>query len=211
MIRYPEVLAWEYQYRLSREEIMKGMYDTIKKIKPAAPVGWHVDHWATSMDIIARAAMSYAEMAPWSDYLKVVVYHAVTGPRVRTWVGNEQRSVLNSMSLGEALTLHNILFGYDKNLMPKPDGATTAETWPDYVYRETKRSVASAEGKTKIYPGIGFNVPGAPDPDPEVIYNTVLKAYEAGAGGVVASREYEEMTVPNLKGFGRAVRALSKA
>jgi hypothetical protein len=46
--------------------------------------GWHVDHWATTMDIVARAAMSYAEMAPWSDYLKVVVYHAVTAPRMRT-------------------------------------------------------------------------------------------------------------------------------
>ena len=50
LLRYPEILAWEYQYRLSREEVMKGMYDTIKKIKPAAPVGWHVDHWAVSMD-----------------------------------------------------------------------------------------------------------------------------------------------------------------
>jgi hypothetical protein len=211
LLRNPEMLAWDYQYRLSREEVMKGMYDTIKKIKPAAPVGWHVDHWATSMDIFARAAMSYAEMAPWSDYLKVVVYHAVTGPRVKTWVGNEQRSILSDLTPDEALDLHYAFFGYDKSLMPKSRNEATADTWPDYVYRETKRSVASAEGKTKIYPGIGFNVPGAPDNDPEIIYRTVLKAYEAGAGGVVASREYEEMTIPNLKGFGRAVRALAPA
>jgi len=38
-----------------------------------------------------------------------------------------------------------------------------------------------------------------------------LKAYEARAGGIVASRESEEMTVPNLKAVGRAVRALAKA
>ncbi len=211
LLRYPEVLAWDYQYRLAREEIMKGMYDTIKRIKPTAPVGWHVDHWATSMDLIARAAMSYAEMAPWSDYLKVVVYHAVTGPRIRSWVANEQRSVLSQLNLDAALSLHYDLFGYDKTLMPKPNQPATAATWPDYVYRETKRSVASAEGKTKIYPGIGFNVPGAADNDPEVIYQAVLKAYEAGASGIVASREYEEMTVPNLKAVGRAVRTLARA
>jgi hypothetical protein len=209
LMRYPEILAWEYQYRLSREEIMKGMFDTIKKIKPAAPVGWHVDHWATSMDMFARAEMSYAEMAPWSDYLKVVVYHAVAGPRIRSWVANEQKSILADLTLDEALDLHSALFGYDKTLMPKPNQPAQAGTWPDYVYRETKRSVASAEGKTKIYPGIGFNVPGADD-DAETIYQTVLKAYEAGAGGIVASREYEEMTVPNLKAVGRAVRALGK-
>ena len=81
---------------------------------------------------------------------------------------------------------------------------------PDYVYRETKRSVASAEGKTKIYPGIGFNVPGRAPDDPETIYQAVTKAYEAGANGIVASREYEEMTVPNLKAVGRAVRDVMK-
>src|SRR5262245_65973489 len=94
--------------------------------------------------------------------------------------------------------------------MPKSDGTVRSETWPDYVYRETRHSVASAPGKTKIYPGIGFNVPGAGD-DPETVARVVQKAYEAGANGVVASREYEEMTVPNLEAFGRAVRAGASA
>ncbi|MBZ5500319.1 MAG: twin-arginine translocation signal domain-containing protein [Acidobacteriia bacterium] len=209
LLRYPEVLAWEYQYRLSREEVMKGMYDTIKNIKPSAPVGWHVDHWATSMDMIARAAMSYAEMAPHSDYLKVVVYHAVTGPRTRSWVANDQRSVLSDLTLQEALDLHYELFGYDKKIEANATDAVAKPGSPDYVYRETKRSVASAEGKTKIYPGIGFNVPGGPPEGPETVYEAVTKAYEAGADGIVASREYEEMTVPNLRAVGRAVRALN--
>jgi len=205
LLRSPEILAWDYQYRLSREAVMKVMYDQVKAIKPSAPVGWHVDHWATSMDLVARAAMSYAEMAPWSDYLKVVVYHAVTGPRIRAWVGNVQRSVLSDLTLDEALSLHYDLFGYDKALMPASNGATKPGTWPDYVARETRRSVASAAGKTQIYPGIGFNVPGAPD-EAGTIYDVVKAAYAAGANGVVASREYEEMTVPNLTAFGRAVR-----
>jgi len=215
LMRYPEVLAWDYQYRLAREEIMKGMYDTIKAIKPSAPVGWHVDHWATSMDMVARAAMSYAEMAPWSDYLKVVVYHAVTAPRTRGWVANDQKSVLSQLTLPEALDLHYELFGYDKRVEARADEPIKGGT-PDYVYRETKRSVASAEGKTKIYPGIGFNLPPAgtppnvPTDDPETIYQCVMKAYQAGANGIVVSREYEELTVPNLRAVGRAVRELGK-
>ena len=210
LMKYPEILAWEYQYRQSREEVMAGMYQTIKAIKPSAPVGWHVDHWATSMDIIARSVMSYAEMAPHSDYLKVVVYHAVTGPRVKTWVANVQRSVLSQLTPQEALDLHYDLFGYDKNLSAKVNEPTPKGGSPEYVYRETRRSVASAEGKTRIYPGIGFNVPGGEPDDPETIYQTVIKAYEAGASGIVASREYEEMTVPNLRAVGRAVREVAK-
>jgi len=209
LLRFPEILAWDYQYRLSREAVMKTMYDQVKAIQRTAPVGWHVDHWATSMDIIARSAMSYADMSPWSDYLKVVVYHSVTGPRIHSWVSNVQRSVLGDLTLPEALTLHYELFGYDPALMPKPNEPAPAGAWPDYVFRETRRSVASAAGKTMIYPGIGFNVPGASD-DADTVYQVVRKAYDGGAQGVVASREYEEMTMPNLDAFGRAVRDAAK-
>ena len=72
--------------------------------------------------------------------------------------------------------------------MPMSNGAVKPGTWPDYVARETRRSVASAAGKTLIYPGIGFNVPGASD-EADTIYEVVKAAYAAGANGVVASRE----------------------
>jgi hypothetical protein len=81
----------------------------------------------------------------------------------------------------------------------------------DYVFRETKRSVASANGKTKIYAGIGFDVPGSPRDDPETIYQATLKAFEAGAHGIVVSREYEEMKVEHLRAVGRAVRQVMPA
>jgi hypothetical protein len=37
-----------------------------------------------------------------------------------------------------------------------------------------------------------------------------MKAAAAGARGIVASREYEEMTVPNLTAVGRAVHEIRK-
>jgi hypothetical protein len=42
--------------------------------------------------------------------------------------------------------------------------------------------------------------------DPESIYEAVKLAFAAGATGVVASREYEEMTLPSLEAFGRGIR-----
>ncbi|MBZ5497443.1 MAG: hypothetical protein LAP85_13665 [Acidobacteriia bacterium] len=211
LIRYPEILSWEYQYRLSREDVMKGMYDTIKAIKPSAQVGWHVDHQPSSWDIVYRAEMSYEEMAPYSDFIKLILYHGVLGGRIRSWyLDRFRRTILSELSLEQSLGIYYALFGYDGNIEPKVDELAQKGFSPDYVYRETKRSVAAANGKTKIYSGIGFDVPGSPPDDPEKIYEATLKAFEAGAGGIVVSREYEEMHVPNLKAVGRAVRELAK-
>jgi hypothetical protein len=211
IIRYPEILAWEYQYRLSREEVMKGMYDTIKAIKPAAQVGWHVDHQPSSWDLVYRAEMSYEEMAPYSDFIKLILYHGVLGGRIRSWyLDRFRRTILSELSLEQSLELYYALFGYDKSIEPKVDDLARQGFSPDYVYRETKRSVAAANGKTKIYSGIGFDVPGSPPEDPEKIYQATLNAFKAGAGGIVVSREYEEMRVPNLKAVGRAIRELAR-
>ena len=102
------------------------------------------------------------------------------------------------------------VFGYDKNIEPKLGELLQKGFSPDYVFRETKHSLASANGKTKIYTGIGFDVPGSPPDDPETVYEATRKAFDAGANGIVISREYEEMRVANLKAVGRAVRSLNR-
>lgn len=213
IVRYPEILSWEYQYRLGREAVMKGMYDTIKAIKPSAQVGWHVDHQPSSWDVIYRAEMSYEEMAPYSDFIKFIAYHDVLGPRIRFWyLERLKNTVLSELTLEQSLDLYYAVFGYDKSKEPTVEQLATQGFSPDYVYRETRRSVASANGKTKIYPGIGFDVPwgNAHMPaDPEEVYQATIKAFEGGGSGIVVSREYEEMRVPNLRAVGRAVRELT--
>jgi len=214
LLRYSEILAWEYQYRLSREEVLEAMYQTAKAIKPKAQVGWHVDHQPSSWDIVYRAEMSYAEMARYSDFIKFIAYHDILGPRIRSWyLARFQRTILSELTLEESLNLYYDLFGYDKNQEPKLDQLATTGLSPDYVFRETRRSVASAEGKTKIYTGVGFDVPWGSNhvaADPRKVYECVLKSFEAGAAGIVVSREYEEMRLPNLQAVGRAMRELDR-
>lgn len=212
LLRYPEILAWEYQYRLSREEVTQLLYKTIKAIKPSADVGWHVDHQPSSWDIVYRAEMSYAEMAPYSDFIKFIAYHDVLGPRIRWWyLERFKNTVLAELPLDDSLRLYYDIFGYDPAKEPKVDELATKGFSSDYVYRETKRSVASAEGKTKIYTGVGFDVPWGSkhlDANPQEVFEATQKSFEAGANGIVVSREYEEMRVPNLEAVGRAVRGL---
>src|SRR6185312_6080670 len=99
-----------------------------------------------------------------------------------------------------SLNIYYDMFGYDKNVEPKVDQLDTTGFTPEYVYRETKRSKASVAGKSKIYPGIGFDVPWGSThvpAYPEKVYQCVIRAFDAGADGIVVSREYEEMRVPN--------------
>jgi hypothetical protein len=211
LLRYPEILAWEYQYRLSREEMLRSIHDAVKAVKATAEVGWHVDHQPSTWDIVYRAEMSYAEMAPYSDFLKIILYHDVAGPRLRNWyLERLRRTVFSEVPLDESLNLYYDLFGYDKGAEPKVEQLAARGLSPDYVFRETRRSVASAAGKTKVYSGIGFDVPGSPrKADPENVYQAVHRAFDAGAAGIVVSREYEEMRVPNLNAVGRAIRELA--
>ncbi len=212
LIRYPEILAWEYQYRLGREAIADAMYRRVKNIKPSAEVGWHVDHQPSSWDIVYRAEMSYAEMAPHADFIKIIAYHNVLSPRIRDWyLPRFQKTILGEVSLEDSLSLYYDLFGYDKTTEPSLAELGWRGFSPEYVYRETKHSVASSEGKTKIYTGVGFDVPGSLPDDPETIYQVTMRAFQADAHGIVASREYEEMKLEHLRAVGRAYHDVLKA
>jgi hypothetical protein len=212
LLRYPEILAWEMQYRLGREAICDAMYRAVKRVKPAAEVGWHVDHQPSSWDLVYRAEMSYEEMAPHADFIKFIGYHNVLSPRIRDWyLPRFQRTILGELSLGASLDLYYELFGYDKQAEPALAELGRKGFSPEYVFRETRHSVASANGKTKIYAGIGFDVPGSPPDDPETVYQATIRAFDAKADGIVVSREYEEMKVAHLRAVGRAYRDVMKS
>ena len=57
--------------------------------------------------------------------------------------------------------------------------------------------------------GIGIDIPWNNElypSKPESVYRAVQLAFQAGACGVVASREYDEMRLANIKAFGDGVR-----
>lgn len=212
LIRYPEILAWEYQYRLAREEFCAAMYRRAKSVKPAAQVGWHIDQQPSSWDLVYRAEMSYEEMAPHSDFIKFIAYHAILGPRIRDWyLARFQMTILGELPLQDSLNLYYDIFDYHKSTEPTLAQLGRRGFSPQYVYDETKRSVASANGRTKIYTGIGFDLPHSPPDYPDTVQEATLRAFEAGADGIVVSRDYQEMHVRNLKAVGRAVRSLAHA
>ena len=194
LLRYPG-LAWEYQYRLGREAIGDAMYRRVKSVKPAAEVGWHVDHQPSSWDLVYRAELSYEEMAPHADFIKIIAYHYVLSPRIRDWyLPRFQKTILGEVPLADSLNLYYKLFGYDPHTEPALNELGRRGFSAEYVARETKHSVASANGKTKIYTGVGFDVPAAARIDPEIVYEAPRSA-RRGASGTLCWAEHEEMKV----------------
>ena len=211
---YPELLTFYREWLRADAEIQKSVYEAAKKIRPEADVGQHIDHQRSSWDIFYRAAIPYSMMAEYNDYIKPILYHEILGPRLKEWVIDEmQPRVLNDFSHELALELFYKLFGHDAGKQPAYLDLEDRAISPEYVYRETRRCVDGAAGKAKVYAGIGVDVPHyVPNgmkpviSNPRSVREATRLAIQAGADGVVASREYREMTVPSMRAFGQAVR-----
>jgi len=212
--QYPEILAWERLWREGKQSFFGAAFGAVKAIKPAADVGEHIDHPGTTFDPFYRAVMGYREMANYMDFIKPILYHDIAGPRTLSmYLRPQRRTLLRELSDQQGLDLFYALKGYDPNVEPKLDELQKKGLGPDYVFRETRRCVQAADGRAKIYSGIGIDIPGNGQTfasSPEGVYQATKRAFEAGAAGVLISREYDEMRIPNLRGVGRAVRELPK-
>ena len=116
-------------------------------------------------------------------------------------------------SLEQSLQLFYGLFGHDPLKQPGVANLDRQGLGPDYVYREVLRCKQSVAEKAKVYAGIGIDIPwyipGGMEPrpsDPEQLTAAVKRAFDAGADGVLASREYNEMRLPSLEAFGRGLQ-----
>lgn len=212
LLRYPEILAWEQMAHDSKEDLARRLYGAVKIIRPDARFGIHVDHQQSTWDLFQRAEIDYGELARYCDFVKPIAYHDIAAPRIKNWyLARAQKTLLRDTSMGLLAEAFYDLMGYDKTREPGLEEMDTRGFSEDYVYRLTRRIVDGVGGQVPVYPGIGFDVPYGDDHfggDPETVYRAVIQAFEAGASGIMLSREYAEMRVANMRAVGRALRDL---
>jgi hypothetical protein len=208
LLHYPEVLRWEYEWHQAKESVARDIYGTVKTINPSVQVGWHVYH-AVTWDPIYQAEMDYADMVSYSDWLKPVVYHDIAGVRIRDrFLTPLSRSIFGDLS---PATLRTFLFealGYDPAAEAEFDELPTQGMSPEYVWRQVRRCVVAVDGKIPVYAGVGFDVPTDGNPmrsAPDRVHRSVYRSFEAGAAGLLVSREYDEMRMENLEAVGRGI------
>ncbi len=211
LVEYPEVLAWERQWNEGLRDTYRAMYRKAHEVAPTKPMGWHIWH-TNSFAPFYRAEQDYAAMAGYSDFLKVVMYHNCGGPRMATYIRNINATLFADLTPEQTteVTYRIQQYGGEAPL----EKLATAGLSADYVMRETRRAVAGAGGKIKIWPGIDIDIPTGEKEKkstPEDVYQAVRAAVQGGADGILLSRKYSEMRLDNLRAAGRAAREAARA
>ena len=217
LMKYPEVLAWEYQWSRTANDLHQLLHDTVKSVRPDAQFGRHVDHRQSSYDLLFRAASDYADMTGHSDFIKLILYHDIAGPRIMGYVRRLGKSVLRELTESQTLDLFYAVFGHNPETEAGAAELEAKGLSPNYVYTETRRAVTAVQGRSEVYAGIGMDIPRGGgwgtnkwQSDPDEIYRATRMALDAGGSGVVASREYEEITLNSLRAMGKAVRGFGR-
>jgi hypothetical protein len=209
MLRYPEVLAWEMLWTDSLRETYAAIHAKVKSVKPAIGVGWHIWH-NNSFSPIYRAEQDLSELAKYSDFLKMVMYHNCGGERMAGYIRATGQTIYGDVPAQELLDFHYRVLDYkqEKPLAGLAQSGFTA----DYVYREAARARAALTGAaTKLWPGIDIDIPTAgtsAKSTPAGTRDAVLAAFRAGSDGVILSRKWSEMKSANLKAAGEAIQQL---
>jgi hypothetical protein len=212
MLKYPEILAWEELWTSSLRETQAAIYAKIKSVKSSLGVGWHVWH-NNSFNPIYRAEQDLAEMAPYSDFMKVVIYQNCAGERMADYIESVRSTYFGDVPQEQLLDLHYKLLNYDKERDLKEIPITGLSS--EYVFSETKRSAEALKGtQTKLWPGIDVDIPtanGHSKCTPAGTKGAVMAAFRGGAEGIIISRKYSEMKLDNLRACGDALKDLHLA
>ncbi|MCL5745212.1 MAG: hypothetical protein M1541_15015 [Acidobacteria bacterium] len=208
LFRYPEILAWEQFWHDSLRETYDAVYRHVKSIRPEVQVGWHIWH-NNSFSPFYRAQQDLQELARYSDFLKMVMYHNCAGERMASYIESAHGTVLADMSKQQALDFEYRVMNFQEQPLERIPSTGFSS---DYVFREARRAMEGAAGtKTLIWPGIDIDIPtpaNASKSTPEGTRQAVLAAFRAGAPGVLLSRKYSEMKLANLSGAGEAIKTL---
>jgi len=213
--KHPAVVAWQKFMNNAKWSLHAEIYGTIKALRPHMQVGWMVPVYPLMTDIFSRAlCYDYAEMAPWSDFLKLNTYQDVNAARLHVWIQRATQFLYRDLEPSQLQQFLYAIFGYDRE--SEPDYATSRDApfSPAYVKREVTRcKEAVVNHPTKVYAGIGVDIPheNTKPTTYEDQYAATYAAFEAGADGLLLSREWEFMTFPTLQASRDATLAARKA
>jgi hypothetical protein len=207
LLTYPEILAWEKLWSDSQHQLLREIYGMVKAIQPEKQVGWHVWH-QNSFSPFFRAEQDFDVYKHFSDFIKPVLYNNCAGPRYHRFHHNFHKTIFADADPAQTYAFMQRVLQYDEAPLEE---LPTHGFSPDYVARETRRTIAGVGPEVKVYPGIDVDIPT--DAEHTKCSRTgvraaTLAALGAGADGVVISRKYSEMVLEHLSGVGDALHAL---
>ncbi len=213
MLRYPELLAWEMLWTDSLRETYAAMYQKVKSIKPRVGVGWHIWH-NNSFSPIYRAEQDLCELSKYSDFLKMVMYHNCGGERMAGYIRRMGQHHVRRCARSRNCSISTIAcWTTNRKSRSRPwrKAAFPATMFTARPSAPAKRSTARRRNSGRVSISIFRPERTRANPPPQGTQDAVLAAFRAGSDGVLLSRKYSEMRLPNLRGAGDAIRELGFA
>src|ERR1051326_3595869 len=186
------MLSWENLWAAKDDAVRADTDGKAKALAPAKPFGFHIMQNMTFSPFY-QAEEDYSRTKDYSDYLKLATYNNAGGPRMASYLDRLTTTLFHDATPKDLLPLYYKIMNYKE--APYEELHTTGLS-ADYVARETRRAVTAVAGKVKIYPGIDIDVPTKltdKRTKPDDVRQSVRAAFDAGADGVILSREYVEM------------------
>jgi hypothetical protein len=206
----PEALVWERFWVERNKALDRELYGIVKFCNPKLEFGlnvWNRNHF----NPWRKAQWPWAEQAQWADWVKPIVYQHQSGGVLE----DELRPLLAGMFKGLDPDLVVEVIKESLGLGGQPRFGDLLRQGLDadtYVYGQAAETIAALDGKIPVYMGVGVDAPrGRPEQavcTPEIVRDSVLAAYRAGAGGVIFGPAYSGMNLTTLDGAATALRQL---
>jgi hypothetical protein len=210
--RYPEILAWSQMWYDNLQDLMRGIYGTVKAVSPSRKLGFHVWH-PRDYNPLERAFYNMRDMRRYCDWIKPKMDHTCGGFRYNQMVHRFHQALFYDRSIQQAASAMNAVFNWDT---PHFDALPTDGLGLDYLEKDTKAYIADVYGEVPIYPGIGIDMP-AGDPghifrpcEPQYVRDGLLTIAKAGAKGTVLSRGFGEMQDKNMVAAGETIDEINR-
>ncbi len=209
LLRNPEVLIWERFWLERNQALDRELYGIVKFCNPSLSFGlnvWNRNHF----NPIRKAQWPWLEQTEFCDWVKPITYQHQAGAVYQKEMSDFHQSILRDFTPQELTPMMYKLLGLSEAPWDALNGQGMAPE--SYVGGQARDTVAAVEGRVPVYMGIGVDAPRT-HPDqakctPDIVYRSVLAAYQAGAKGVVYSPNYAGMDQSNLAGGARALREL---
>lgn len=211
-MRYPGIMAWEQLQNESKWSLFAELYGTAKVLRPSLEVGWHLPMYGLVYDIFSRAAWDYTELARSCDFIKPSIYFDVNLARFNKNIPGLRNHLWRDLRSETLYSFVLDLLGLDAAGEARYEDSESAPFSSAYVGSETRRAVQGCAGAAKVYAGIGVDIPHPKiKPDPQRYYHAAKAALEAGAQGLLLSREYHFMRKDSLNAVKQAVNEFTES
>ncbi len=205
-LRYSEILAWDQLWWDSLHDYRAAVSGAVKALRLDVKVGFHYQHAVMLNSFLWKAGDDPERIAQYADWVKPSVYPGCSGARARNQLGRAHKALFRDLTPEVARDFVHGIMGHSAEDTPDylaQDGQLSFHaSWVEKAIRRYKESQPRP-----VHAGLGIGVPGGDQAETvDQITACTEACFNAGADGILFSREFREMRPEIARAAGDVIR-----